>query len=146
MTHDSPVAVNPPYSNARRKTTIRVLEDLWEAFKKDAAKKHLSTCHVLEALMTAWLYGGSMVPGLDRPLNLTVNMQHVVKRPRRAKEVAPMPKKQDTTNHYNPDRGWYYDPDLDPGMVAVEQPREWAGEEKGFTWSEAAQRWWKQAR
>jgi len=37
--------------------------------------KHLRTCSVLEALMTAYLYGGAQVPGLGRPqtVNLTIN-------------------------------------------------------------------------
>ena len=52
-------------------------------------------------------------------------------------------KKKDKTNHYDPKMGWYYDPDLDPGMVVVEQPRQWKGEEKGFTWSKARKCWYK---
>jgi len=143
MSHDSPLAVKAPYSNARRKTTIRILGDLWDAFKKDTAEKHLSTCHVLEALMTAWLYGGSLAPGLDKSIHLTVNMQHVVKRPRRAKEVEPMQKKKDPRNHYDPVDGWYEDADLDPGEIVVEQPRRWKGEEMGFIWVESRRLWWK---
>jgi len=143
MSHDSPVAVKAPYSAKRKKTTIRILGDLWDAFKEDTAKKHLSTCHVLEALMTAWLYGGSLAPGLDKSISLTVNMQHLVERPRRREDEKYVREKKDKTNHYDPDRGWYFDPDLDPGMVVVEQPKQWKGEDKGFTWSEARQCWWK---
>jgi len=143
MTHDSPVALQAPYSAKRKKTSIRIRPDLWEAFKKDTAEKHLSTCHVLEALMTAWLYAGSLVPGVDGHVNLTVNMSHVVERPRRREDEKYVRKKREPLNHYNPDRGWYFDPNLDPGMVVVEQPREWAGEDKGFTWSEGARCWWK---
>lgn len=153
--HDSPVAVKPPYSAKRKKTTIRIREDLWDQFKGDTAEKHLSTCHVLEALITAWLYSGSLVPGVNGHVNLTVNMQHIVERPRRRggeKYVRKKPKKRANEfhdglgrpkNHYDPHQGWYHDEDLDPGMIVVEQLREWDGENKGFTWSEAGQKWWK---
>jgi len=83
MSENRPVAVNPPYSNDRIKTTIRILRELWEEFKADVQAKDLSTCHVLEGLMKAWLYGGSMVPGLAQPFTLNLTMQHVVSRPRR---------------------------------------------------------------
>jgi len=33
--------------------------------------------------MGAWLYGGSLVPGLAQPVQLNLTMQHVVSRPRR---------------------------------------------------------------
>jgi len=125
------------------KTTIRVRVDLWHEFIADVRNKGLSTCQVLEALMAAYVYGGKAMPGQDKPTIVNLTMQHVVERPRRREDEKYVRKKKDRTNHYDPDRGWYFDPNLDPGMVVVEQPREWAGEDKGFTWSEGARRWWK---
>jgi len=84
MSQNRPVAVNPPYSNARVKTTIRIDRQIWEEFKASTEAKDLSTCHVLEALISAWLYGGSLVPGLAQPVQLNLTMQHIVSRPRRA--------------------------------------------------------------
>jgi len=83
MSPNRPVAVKPPYSNARVKTTIRIDRQIWEEFKTSTEAKDLSTCHVLEALISAWLYGGSLVPGLAQPVQLNLTMQHVVARPRR---------------------------------------------------------------
>jgi len=83
MSQDTPSDVKAPYSNRRHKTTIRIRPDLWAEFLEDVAEKDLSTCHVLEALIGAWLRGGAMVPGLAQPLQLNLTMQHVVARPRR---------------------------------------------------------------
>jgi len=83
MSQDTPSDVKATYSNRRHRTTIRIRSDLWAEFLKDVAEKDLSTCHVLEALVGAWLRGGAMVPGLAQPLQLNLTMQHVVARPRR---------------------------------------------------------------
>jgi len=105
MSQETPSDVKAPYSNAktrpgsnpgrqisngkegglpnRKKTTIRIHSELWAEFLKDVAEKDLSTCHVLEALISAWLCGGALVPGLAQPLQLNLTMQHVVARPRR---------------------------------------------------------------
>lgn len=67
----------------RFKTTIRVKKKLWKDFRKDVETKGLSTCQVIEALISAFLYGGSMIPRLAQPLTLNLTMQHVVERHRR---------------------------------------------------------------
>jgi len=84
MSQDTQSDVKAPYSNRKHKTTIRLNPELWAEFMRDVAAKDLSTCHVLEALISAWLHGGAMVPGLAQPLQLNLTMQHVVARPRRA--------------------------------------------------------------
>jgi len=110
MSQDTQSAVNPPYSNARYKTTIRIRRDLWAEFMRDVAAKDLSTCHVLEALISAWLYGGSLVPGLAQPVQLNLTMQHVVSRPRRmGPELEVSDKEWDDWVKYYEDT-WFFTP------------------------------------
>jgi len=143
MTHDMTEQHTQRHTlRKRRVVTIRIRPELWREFLADVRQKGITTCLVLEGLMTAYLYGGKNVPGSKEPTVVNITIPHVVKRPRRLPKPERTPKK-DRTNRYDPDRGWYFDPELDPGMVVVEQPREWAGEDKGFTWSEGARLWWK---
>jgi len=132
MSHDTTVAVKPPYSNSRRtqqpdpgcgvetkeghepgprvKTTIRIRKRLWEEFMASTHSKGLSTCHVLEALLSAWLYGGALVPGLGQPLQLNLTMQHIVARPRRMEpEPAVSEKEWDDWVRYYEDT-WLFTP------------------------------------
>lgn len=56
---------------------IRVDAELWRQFMEDLHSKHLRTCSVLEAFMTAHLYSGSQVPGLEKPqtVNITITRE-----------------------------------------------------------------------
>jgi len=127
----------------RHKTTVWLNRDLWQEFMEKVRSHHLSTCLALEGLMSAYVYGGSLVPGQTGPQVVNVTIEREEMRPRRREDEKYVRKKKAETNHYDTERGWYFDATLDPGMVVVEQPRKWAGEEKGFTWSEARQCWWK---
>jgi hypothetical protein len=76
-------------------------------------------------------------------VNLTI--PYVVKKHRRSMEVDTTRKKGET-NHYR-DGVWFFDPELEPGEIVVEQPREWGKNRcaEGFTWVESRQLWWKKA-
>lgn len=118
----------------RFKTTIRVDRKLWHTFMENVKDKHLSTCHVLEALMNAWVFGGSIIPSLGQPMTLNLTMQHVVSRSRRSLHVSAKKIDPKEGNHYTVEGGWFFDSTLEEGVVKVEQPRSWKGGEKGFTW------------
>jgi len=127
----------------RHRTTVWLNRDLWQQFMEKAREHHLSTCLVLEALMSAYLYGGSVVPGQDKPQVVNVTIEREETRPRRREDEKYVRKKRDKRNHYDAAGFWYFDPNLEPGEIVVEQPREWAGEEKGFRWVEGRRVWWK---
>lgn len=143
MSHDMKVTSNRHTSGQKIKTTIRVDGELWRKFRWDLRSKHLRTCSVLEAMMTAYLYGGATVPGLGRPQNVNITIKREINVPDSRKGVEARMEKKDGRNHYDPHHGWYYDPDLDPGEIVVEQPRRWKGEEKGFIWVRSRKLWWK---
>jgi len=126
----------------RKKTSIRVDPELWQKFREDLKKKGLSSCLVLDGLVSAWVYGGAMVPGQGQPLKVDLTLEEHVSRRRRGGGDYP-PKKKPRENHYDPYQGWTYDPDLRPGLTIVEQPRQWKGDDKGFKWNEEAQLWWR---
>ena len=48
----------------------------------------VSICHVLEALMEAWIEGQKATATVIKPVTINLTMQHVVQRPRRK---APFP-------------------------------------------------------
>jgi len=127
----------------RHRTTIWVNRDLWQEFMKKTRSHHLSTCLALEGLMSAYVYGGSLVPGQTGPQVVNVTIEREEKRPRRREDEKYVRKKKKKTNHYDRTGYWYFDSELEPGEIVVEQPREWPGEEKGFTWVESRQLWWK---
>lgn len=127
----------------RVKTTIRVDAELWRAFMEKLQGHHLSTCLALEGLMSAYVYGGSLVPGQTGPQVVNVTIEREEIRPRRREDEEYVRKKK-ATNHYA-DGVWFYDPELEPGEIVVEQPEEWGRNRcaEGFTWVEGRQLWWK---
>ena len=71
--------------------SFKARPDRWQRFKLKTAELGVSTCHVLDGLMEAWLQGQDS-PGrsLHRtptqsipPVSVNLTMHHVVKRPRR---------------------------------------------------------------
>ena len=127
----------------RARSTIRVDVDLWQQFIRKTRSHHLSTCLALEGLMSAYVYGGSVVPGQTGPQVVNVTIEREEMRPRRREDEEYVRKKKEKTNHYDTQRGWYYDATLEPGEIVVDLPRTWVGEEKGFIWVEGRQVWWK---
>jgi len=127
----------------RHRTTVWLNRDLWQQFMEKAREHHLSTCLVLEALMSAYLYGGSVVPGQDKPQVVNVTIEREETRPRRREDERYVRDKK-KPNHYA-DGWWFYDPELEPGEIVVEQPKEWGRNRcaEGFTWVESRRLWWK---
>ena len=57
--------------------------ELWSRFKFECKFRGVSICHVLEALMEAWILGQKAEATLIRPVVVNLTMEHVVQRPRR---------------------------------------------------------------
>ena len=142
MSDDLKVTSNRHTFGQKSRTTIRIDAEIWRKFRWDVRAKHLKTCSVIEGLITAYLYGGAMVPGLGRPQTVNITVKRIVNVPDSRKGVEARMTKKDARNHYDPYHGWYLDPELDPGEIVVEQPKQWKGEEKGFIWVEGRQVWW----
>ena len=71
--------------------SFKAIPQTWDLFKTMCKDLGVSTCHVLEGLMTAWISG--QTAGLEkgvspkssttRPVVVNLTMQHVVRKPRR---------------------------------------------------------------
>ena len=55
----------------------------WSKFKAECKVRGVSICHVLDALMEAWIQGQKATATVVKPVVVNLTMQHVVKRPRR---------------------------------------------------------------
>jgi len=64
--------------------------ELWSRLKQECKLRGVSICHVLEALMEAWIQGQKATATVIKPVTVNLTMQHVVERPRR-KESWPGP-------------------------------------------------------
>lgn len=64
--------------------------ELWSEFKSSCKARGVSVCHVLETLMRGWIEAQKVTSTIIQPVNMTINMQHVVKRPRRAQTFEEM--------------------------------------------------------
>lgn len=75
----------PPLSVVKRDFvgSFKVNVELWSRFKEGCAERGVSICHVLEALMEAWLAGQKATATVLKPVVVNLTMQHVVQRPRR---------------------------------------------------------------
>jgi len=71
------------YSNRVFVASFKADPELWSRFKGGCAERGVSICHVLEALMEAWLEGEKAMATIVRPVTVNLTMQHVVQRPRR---------------------------------------------------------------
>jgi len=63
--------------------SFKVDPERWSRFKEGCAERGVSICHVLEALMDAWLEGQKATATVIKPVVVNLTMQHVVQRPRR---------------------------------------------------------------
>jgi len=75
------------YSNRRKCAAFKVDPEIWSRFKEDCAVRGISVCYVLETLMLGWLEAQKVHATIIQPVNMTINMQHVVERPRRVTRV-----------------------------------------------------------
>ena len=55
----------------------------WSRFKWTCKARGVSICHVLDALLEAWIQGQKATATVVKPVVVNLTMQHVVKRPRR---------------------------------------------------------------
>lgn len=72
------------YSNRSFSASFKADPELWSRFKGECAQRGVSICHVLEALMEAWIQGQKAEATVVKPVVINLKMQHVVQRPRRA--------------------------------------------------------------
>ena len=75
------------YSNRTFTASFKSDPELWSRFKGECALRGVSVCHVIEALMEAWIQGQKATATVIKPVTVNLTMQHVVQRPRRAKEL-----------------------------------------------------------
>lgn len=78
-----------PKSYSKRKfvASFKADPELWSRFKETCAARGVSICHVMEALMESWIQGQKAEATLVRPVIVNLNMQHIVRRPRRLKNL-----------------------------------------------------------
>jgi len=78
------------YSKRKKEGFFKVDPELWSRFKGVCAERGVSICHVLEALMEAWIQGQKAAATLVRPVIVNLTMEHVVQRPRRMQSFEDM--------------------------------------------------------
>jgi hypothetical protein len=71
------------YSNRIFAASFKVDPELWSRFKGECKLRGVSICHVLEALMEAWIQGQKATATVIKPVTVNLTMQHIVRRPRR---------------------------------------------------------------
>jgi len=80
------------YSSRTFVASFKADPELWSRFKLECKVRGVSICHVLEALMEAWIQGQRATSTVIKPVVVNLKMQHIVKRPRR---MAPHPLDQE---------------------------------------------------
>ena len=73
--------------------------ELWSRFKWTCKARGVSICHVLEALMEAWIQGQKATATVIKPVTVNLTMQHVVERPRRISPWAGPGPAEDLTSY-----------------------------------------------
>jgi len=69
--------------------SIRIDPELWSRFKTECKLRGAATCHVLAALMEAWIEGQRATATVIKPVVINMTMNHVVERPRRKFDPEP---------------------------------------------------------
>ena len=77
--HGAAIAASKRYFTA----SFRADPEIWSRFKTECKIRSVSICHVLEALMEAWIQGQKAMATVIKPVVINLKMEHVVKRPRR---------------------------------------------------------------
>ena len=78
------------YSKRTFPAAFKTDPELWSEFKGVCKQRGVSICHVLEALMEAWVQGQKAAATVVRPVVVNLSMQHVVERPRRMQSFEDM--------------------------------------------------------
>ena len=73
----------PPYSKRKGWASFKADPELWSRFKTECKLRGVSICHVLEALMEAWIQGQKATATVIKPVTINLKMEHIVQRPRR---------------------------------------------------------------
>lgn len=63
--------------------SFKVDPELWSRFKAECKIRGVSICHVLEALLEAWIQGQKATATVIKPVVVNLKMEHIVERPRR---------------------------------------------------------------
>lgn len=71
------------YSKREFVASFKADPELWSLFKETCKLRGVSICHVLEALMEAWIQGQKVQATLVQPVTINLKMQHITERPRR---------------------------------------------------------------
>lgn len=71
------------YSERTYAATFKADPELWSRFKTTCKLRGVSICHVLEALMEAWIQAQKVQATLIQPVHIDLHMEHIVQRPRR---------------------------------------------------------------
>lgn len=94
------------YSTRTKAASFKADPELWSRFKEGCKLRGVSICHVLEALMEAWLEGQKATATVIKPVTVNLTMHHIVKRPRRAAEIWEPWKKLWPPNCEHADQYW----------------------------------------
>lgn len=81
-----PRQVPPEMKGSYQRTFVgafRVDPELWSSFKGTCKMRGVSICHVLEALIAAWIQGQKATATVIKPVTVNLHMEHIVQRPRR---------------------------------------------------------------
>ena len=79
------------YSKRDFVASFKADPELWSRFKEECRFRGVSICHVLEALMEAWIQGQRATATVIKPVVVNLTMEHIVQRPRRVKRIAADP-------------------------------------------------------
>ena len=82
-----PHQVQIAYSTRTKVASFKANAELWSRFKETCKLRGVSICHVLEALMEAWIQAQKVEATLLKPVHIDLKMEHVVQRPRRMKDA-----------------------------------------------------------
>jgi len=69
--------------------SIRIDPELWSRFKTEVKIRGASTCHVIAALLEAWIEGQKATATVIKPVVINQTFQYTVERPRRKAEIQP---------------------------------------------------------
>jgi len=75
------------YSDRTFVGSFKVDPQLWSEFKQECKIRGVSICHVLEALIEAWIQGQRATSTVLKPVTVNLTMQHVVQKPRRILKI-----------------------------------------------------------
>jgi len=79
----SEIGLPKSYSTFTFVASFKADPERWSRFKGGCAERGVSICHVLDALMEAWIQGQKATATVVKPVVINLTMEHVVKRPRR---------------------------------------------------------------